>query len=69
MRMANHPFAEFSLERAIGLRWALRDIQAGRLKLSPVSDEDLHVLAELELIEMHDDGPALTALGTAVLSG
>ncbi|MCA6121932.1 hypothetical protein J6500_08480 [Bradyrhizobium sp. WSM 1704] len=67
--MANHPFAEFSLERAIGLRWALRDIQAGRLKLSPVSDEDLHVLAELELIEMHDDGPALTALGTAVLSG
>ncbi|MBR0869541.1 hypothetical protein JQ633_04160 [Bradyrhizobium tropiciagri] len=67
--MADHPFAEFPLERAIGLRWALRDIQAGRLKLSPVSDEDLHILAELDLIELHDDGPALTPLGTAVLNG
>lgn len=51
------------------MRWALRDIQAGRLKLSPVSDEDLHILAELDLIELHDDGPALTPLGTAVLNG
>ncbi|KRP86415.1 hypothetical protein ACVMIH_003121 [Bradyrhizobium sp. USDA 4503] len=66
--MANNPFAEFSLERAIGLRWTLRDIQAGRLKLSPVSDEDLHVLAELGLVELHDDEPGLTEAGAAVLS-
>ena len=67
--MADNPFAEFSLERAIGLRWALRDIQAGRLKLSPVSDEDLRVLTELGLIELNDDGPLLTPAGAAVLNG
>ncbi|QPF83069.1 hypothetical protein IC762_25480 [Bradyrhizobium genosp. L] len=67
--MADNPFAEFSLERAIGLRWTLRDIQADRLELSPVSDEDLRVLVELGLIELHDDGPELTPSGAAVLSG
>ena len=67
--MADNPFAEFSLERAIGLRWTLRDIQAGRLKLSPPSDEDLHVLAALGLIELSDDEPVLTPAGAAVLSG
>ncbi|WP_244067509.1 hypothetical protein [Bradyrhizobium sp. Ce-3] len=66
--MADHPFAEFSLERAIGLRWTLRDIQARRLRLSPVSDEDLRLLTELGLVEMHDDEPALTEAGAAVLS-
>ncbi|MCC8960869.1 hypothetical protein H8A95_00740 [Bradyrhizobium sp. Pear76] len=65
--MANNPFAEFSLERAIGLRWTLRDIQARRLKLSPVSDEDLRLLTELGLVELHDDEPALTEAGAAVL--
>ena len=68
--MADNPFAEFSLERAIGLRWTLRDIQAGRLKLSPVSDEDLRELVELGLIELQDDDePRLTPSGAAVLSG
>jgi hypothetical protein len=67
--MADNPFAEFSLEQAIGLRWTLRDIQAGRLKLSPVSDEDLDILATLGLIEVVDGGPVLTPAGTAVLSG
>jgi hypothetical protein len=37
--MADNPFADFSLERAIGLRWSLRDIQSRRLKMSPVSDD------------------------------
>ena len=50
------------------MRWTLRDIQAGRLKLSPVSDEDLQLLTELGLVEVHDDGPALTPAGAAVLS-
>ena len=67
--MTDNPFAEFPLERAIGLRWALRDIQARRLKLSPVSDEDLHVLSELGLVEVRDEGPVLTQAGTAVLNG
>lgn len=66
--MANNPFAEFSLERAIGLRWTIRDIQAGRLKLSPVSDEDLDILTELGLVELHDGAPELTDAGAAVLN-
>ncbi|MBR0754850.1 hypothetical protein JQ604_21905 [Bradyrhizobium jicamae] len=66
--MADDRFAEFSLERAIGLRWTLRDIQARRLKMSPPSDEDLGVLAELGLVELRDDGPVVTPQGAAVLS-
>ena len=42
--MAENPFAQFSLEKTIDLRWTLRDIQARRLKMSPVSDEDLTTL-------------------------
>ena len=67
--MADNPFADFSLERAIGLRWALRDIQSRRLKMSPVSDEDLTVLKGLGLIEVRDEGPVLTQAGIAVLNG
>ena len=65
--MMDNPFAEHDLERAIGLRWTLRDIQARRLKMSPVSDEDLRVLTELGLIESRDEGPVLTQAGAAVL--
>ena len=68
-RVADNPFAEFGLERAIGLRWTLRDIQARRLKMSPVSDEDLRALTELGLVEVRDEGPVLTPAGTAVLNG
>jgi hypothetical protein len=69
MRMVDNPFAEFSLERAIGLRWTLRDIQARRLKMSPASDEDLRLLAGLGLIDVRDEGPVLTQAGTVVLNG
>jgi hypothetical protein len=61
------PFAHLGLERAIVLRWALRDIKAKRLKLSPVSAGDLKILTELGLIEMRDDVPVLTNAGHAVL--
>ena len=63
----DNPFAELSLEKAIGLRWTLRDIQARRLKMSPVSDEDLHLLTELGLIEVRDEGPVVTEAGAALL--
>ncbi len=67
--MTDNPFVDFSLERAIGLRWTLRDIQARRLKMSPVSDEELRILSELGLIDMCDEGPMLTQAGMTVLSG
>jgi hypothetical protein len=66
--MAEDPFAEFSLEKAIDLRWTLRDIQARRLKLSPVSDEDMRTLTGLGLVEVRDEGIVLTQAGIAVLN-
>ena len=67
--MVDNPFAEFSLERAIGLRWSLRDIQARRVKMSPVNDEDLRLLTGLGLVEVRDEGLVLTQAGIAVLNG
>jgi hypothetical protein len=57
------PFADFSLERAIALRWVLRDIKAKRLRLSPVSESDIAALSQLELIELRDGEPVLTQAG------
>jgi hypothetical protein len=62
-----NPFADFDLERAIALRWTLRDIKAKRLKLSPVRDADLRALIDLGLVEMRDDVPVLTNAGDAAL--
>jgi hypothetical protein len=56
-------FANFDLEHAIALRWALRDIKGKRLKLSPVSESDLSTLTNLGLVEMRDDVPVLTQAG------
>ena len=58
-----NPFAHLGLERAISLRWTLRDIKAKRLKLSPVSESDLSILTDLGLIEMREDVPVLTQAG------
>jgi len=68
-RVVDNSLAKLGLERAIGLRWTLRDIQARRLKMSPVSDGDLRVLTELGLIEVREEGPVLTQAGTAAVSG
>jgi hypothetical protein len=62
-----NPFADIDLEPAIALRWVLRDIKGNRLKLSPVSDSDLHTLMELGLVETRDDAPVLTKAGHDVL--
>ena len=56
-------FTDLALERAIHLRWTLRDIKARRLVLSPVSDEDLTLLTERGLVEMKDGVPVLTEAG------
>jgi len=65
--MVDNPFTELSLERAIDLRWTLRDIQARRLKMSPVSEEDLQTLTGLGLVEKRDEGIVLTQAGIALL--
>jgi hypothetical protein len=60
-------FTDLELERAIQLRWTLRDIKARRLALSPVSDEDLTVLTERGLVEVRDGVPVLTEAGLDIV--
>ena len=60
-------FAGLDLDRAIRLRWALRDIKAKRTKLSPVGPEDIQTLIEMGLIEMRDEAPLLTNEGERAL--
>jgi hypothetical protein len=50
-------------ERAIELRWVLRDIKGNRLKWSPAREEDLKTLVEFSLVEVKDGLPRLTAAG------
>lgn len=66
--MAENPFTKISFEEAIALRWILRDIQARRLKMSPVSDKDLKTVTELGLVEARDEGLVLTRAGIAMLN-
>jgi hypothetical protein len=54
--------------RAINLRWVLRDIKSGRLKLLPVNRHDLQDLIDMGLVEMRDDAPGLTNTGVSVIS-
>jgi hypothetical protein len=55
--------AALGLDNAIRLRWALRDIHAKRLQLSPVSADDLRTLIDMGYVEMKDDGPVITLTG------
>jgi hypothetical protein len=55
MMSLNSKLAGLSIEDAIRLRWALRDIKAKRTKMSPVSDLDPKTLIEKGLVEMRDD--------------
>jgi hypothetical protein len=65
--MMERLLANFELERAIALRWVLRDILGNRLKLSPVRDDDLRTLIDLGLVEMRDEVPVVTPAGLAAL--
>jgi hypothetical protein len=65
--MMERPLANFDLEKAIALRWALRDILGNRLKLSPVKDDDLRTLIDLGLVEIGDDSPVVTPAGLVAL--
>jgi hypothetical protein len=50
-------------DRAVDLRWVLRDIRGNRTKLSPVSQRDLRTLLVFGLIELRDDTAVLTNAG------
>jgi hypothetical protein len=50
-------------ERAIILRWALRDIKSKRLKLSPIDPQTLQALIDMRFVEMRNDAPVLTNVG------
>ncbi|WNV11597.1 hypothetical protein [Tardiphaga sp. 709] len=45
------------------LDWTLRDIGAGRLKLSPITEDQLSELLEMGLVEIVDDQVKLTEVG------
>jgi hypothetical protein len=61
------PLAGLSVDTAIRLRWALRDIKGKRTKLMPVSSDDVRTLVELGLIEIRNDVPVLTNEGERAL--
>lgn len=65
--MMETPFENLDLERAVNLRWALRDILADRCRLLPIKDEDLRTLINLQLVEIRGDVPAVTEAGLAAL--
>ena len=45
------------------LDWTLRDISGGRLKLSPITEDQLSELLETGLVEIVDDQVKLTEAG------
>jgi hypothetical protein len=55
-------------DRAIALRWVLRDIKGKRLKWSPVSQDDLQTLTQFGLVEMQNDVPVLTKTGVSAIA-
>jgi hypothetical protein len=54
-------------ERAIALRWELRDIKCNRLKWSPLNPQDLRILIIMGLVEMRDGVPVLTNAGVSAI--
>jgi hypothetical protein len=61
--MSDDPFAGFSLDDSIRLRWVLRDIRSQRLTMLPASQEDLDLLTQMGLIETAENGFELTQIG------
>jgi hypothetical protein len=54
-------------DRAVALRWVLRDIKNNRLKWSPVDHDDLRILIEMGLVGMRDSAPMLTNAGVSAI--
>lgn len=60
--------ASIDRDRAINLRWALRDIKSNRLKFLPIDQQDLEDLMDMGLVEMRDNAPFLTSAGVCAIS-
>jgi hypothetical protein len=63
MKEPKRGLASLGLDNAICLRWALRDINGKRLKLSPVDPNDLRTLIDMGYVEMKNDQPVITGIG------
>jgi hypothetical protein len=63
-----NPFADLDIQRAIELRWALRDIRAKRWKLTPIDRTHLQMLIDMGLAEMREDELVITTSGLDVIS-
>jgi hypothetical protein len=68
LKQTDYRTARADRERAIVLRWALRDILGKRLKLSPINHNDLQTLMAFGLVEMQGDSPTLTQAGLGVIA-
>lgn len=65
--MHDDPLAGQELDRAISLRWSLRDIFANRTKFLPLEESDLRELVDMGLVELHDGEPTLTEAGLTAI--
>ena len=54
-------------DRAIALRWVLRDIKSDRVKLPAISPNNLRTLIELDLVEVRSDAIVLTTAGASAV--
>jgi hypothetical protein len=59
--------ARLDRDTAIRLRWAMRDIKAKRIKLTPVAPNDLEALLRLGFVAIVDEKPVLTDAGFLAL--
>ncbi|WP_244623602.1 hypothetical protein [Bradyrhizobium cosmicum] len=55
-------------DRAIDLRWALRDIRANRLRWLPIDPLTLQTLVDLNFVEIADGKPVLTSAGSEAIA-
>ena len=60
---SNSSLVGLSIDRAIHLRWVLRDIKRKRAQFMGISPDDLSTLTKMGLIEMQDEVLALTNEG------
>lgn len=60
--------ARVDRDRAIDLRWALRDIRANRLRWLPIDPLTLQTLVDLNFVEIADGKPVLTSAGSEAIA-